>query len=104
MPRAQRAPRGAPEGNPTWTGAATSGVNALTTVPTLSVVRMRSVGQAKQKFQKNTFRSLRPAPTVDTRQHFSMVELVATVSGADVKVWRPDSQVRAAGDSSDSLR
>ena len=29
---------------------------------------------------------------------------MATVSGADVKVWRPDSQVRAAGDSSDSLR
>ena len=27
-----------------------------------------------------------------------MAELVATVSGADVKVWRPDAQVRPAGD------
>ena len=39
-----------------------SGVNALTTVPTLSVVRLRSVGQHKQKFQKNTFRSYAPRP------------------------------------------
>ena len=67
--------------------------------------RPPAVGWTTQaKISKKHLQELRPAPTVDTRPPFSMAELVATVSGADVKVWRPDSQVRAAGDSSDSLR
>jgi hypothetical protein len=42
-----------------------------------------------------------PAPTHQSRKRVfpqaegTMSELLATVSGAEVKVWRPDAQVRA---------